>query len=123
MRNNNEWKLLFRERLIKFAVKIVLLANKLPKTPAGFAIASQLVKAGTSIGANFIEAQDASSLKDFVQRLSISLREARETYYWLVIIKETGLLSQSNIESELKEVDELIAILISSIKKVKEKII
>lgn len=119
MKNNNEWKVLFKEGLIKFAVKIVLLANKLPKTPAGFAIASQLVKAGTSIGANFIEAQDASSLKDFIQKLSISLREAREAYYWLVIIKATGLLSRSDVEVELQEVDELIAILTSSIKKAK----
>jgi four helix bundle protein len=119
---NNEWKISFKKRFVAFAVKVILLANKLPKTPAGFAIASQLVKSGTSIGANFTEAQDASSLKDFVQKLSISLREARETNYWLIVIKETNLIPQTYMQVELQEVDELTAILISSIKKSKEKI-
>ena len=64
--NNKDWKEEFFKRLLKFSVSIILLSNKLPKTPAGFAIANQIVKSGTSIGANFVEAQDASSLKDFI---------------------------------------------------------
>jgi four helix bundle protein len=121
MNNNKEWKKQLIERLLDFAVNIVLLANKLPKTPAGFAIASQLVKAGTSIGANFIEAQDASSVKDFIQKLSISLRESREAWYWLRVIEKSGLLSHSQIKKELIECGEITAILISSIRSAKNK--
>ena len=123
MRNNHEWKRLFAERLLNFSVRIILLVSKLPKTPAGFAIANQLVKSGTSIGANFMEAQDASSLKDFIQKLSISLREARETDYWLKVIEKAGLLGSKDIEGELEECNEIIAILAKSIKSSKSKVL
>lgn len=96
--SNKEWKNNFLERLLKFSVEIIELANKLPTSPAGFAIASQLIRAATSIGANFIEAQDASSAKDFTHKLSISLREPRETEYWLKVIKLAELLSSSEID-------------------------
>ncbi len=119
---NREWKRLFLERLLKFAVEIIKVANKLPKTPAGFAIASQLIKAGTSIGANAEEAQDASSLKDFIQKLSISLREAKETRYWLKVIEASGLLPSSELRNNIRECQEIVAILISSIKSSKAKI-
>ena len=122
-KSNKEWKQLFLERLLKFAVRIIILASKLPKTPAGFTIAGQLIKAGTSIGANAEEAQDASSIKDFIQKLSISLREAKETRYWLKIIRESRLLDANLIDKELIECEEIIAILITSIKSSKAKII
>lgn len=122
MGNNKEWRELFTNRLLKFSVGIVLLASKLPKTPAGFAIASQLVKAGTSIGANFVESQDASSTKDFVQKLSISLREARETWYWLNVIEKAKLLSSVEIEKELEECDQIIAIFVKSVKSAKKSL-
>src|SRR3989344_1377006 len=69
----------FLDRLLKFSVSVINLSNQLPKTPAGFAIASQFIRSGTSIGANVEEAQDASSAKDFIQRLSIALREEKDT--------------------------------------------
>ena len=121
MNRDNKWKSEFLERLLKFSVRIILLANRLPKTPAGFAIATQLIKAGTSIGANVNEAQDASSSKDFVQKLSIALREAKETRYWLSIIVRAELLQHQLVEPELKECEEIIAILTSSIKSAKSK--
>ena len=122
-KSNKEWKKLFLERLLRFAVRIIKLANKLPKTPAGFAIASQLIKAGTSIGANAEEAQDASSYKDFVQKMSISLREARETRYWLKVIRTAELLRSDDMDSELSECRELVAILTTSVKSSKAKFI
>lgn len=122
MRNRDDWREQFIDRLVQFSSNIVLLSNSLPKSPAGYAIASQIVRSGTSIGANFIESQDASSTKDFVQKLSISLREARETWYWLKVIERTELLSYDDIKGHLKECDELIAILVQSIKKSKTKI-
>lgn len=104
MIKNDEWKRKFLERLLQFSVRIVLLTNLLPKTPAGFAIASQLIRAGTSVGANVQEAQDASSIRDFIQKLSISLREAKETRYWLEIINRTNLLSEGRTMLELSGV-------------------
>jgi four helix bundle protein len=117
-----KWRYEFSNRLLKFSVTIILLADKLPKTPAGFAIAQQIVRSGTSIGANFIEAQDASSLKDFIQKLSISLREARETEYWLKVCKDTPLLEKASVEIALSEGNEIIAILVDSIKSAKKKL-
>lgn len=118
--SNKEWKELFSERLLKFSVKIIKLSINLPKTPAGFAIAGQLIRAATSIGANFQEAQDASSTRDFIQKLSISLREARESCYWLKVIKMSELLI-GEVDKELLECEEIIAILTSSVKKAKIK--
>lgn len=120
---NQQWKHLFLERLLDFAVRIIKLASKLPKTPAGFAIATQLIKAGTSIGANAEEAQDASSLKDFIQKLSIALREARETRYWLKIIKASELVNSDCVDKELTECGEIIGVLTSSVKSSKTKLV
>lgn len=117
--SNKEWKGKFSERLLKFSVRIIKVVSGLPKTPAGFAIAPQLIKAATSIGANFIEAQDASSAKDFTHKLSISLREAKETEYWLKVIKLSELLSSLETEQELLECAEICAILSSSVKSSK----
>ena len=119
--SNKEWKNQFSDRLFKFALLTIKIANLLPKTPAGFAIAAQLIKAGTSIGANYIEAQDASSIRDFIQKLSISLREAKESGYWLRIIKYSTMLEESILEDALSENGEIIAILITSIKSSKLK--
>ena len=83
MRNKDE----LLERLLSFSVKIITLASKLPRTPSGFAIAGQIIRSGTSIGANCEEAQDSSSRKEFLNKINISLKEARETYYWLKVIK------------------------------------
>ena len=98
------------------------MTNSFPKTPAGFAIASQLIKAATSIGANFVEAQDASSIKDFIQKLSISLREARETVYWLHVVGVSGLAFGKSLTDNIKEGNEIVAVLVSSVKSSKAKL-
>jgi len=110
------------ERLINFAIRIVALVNKLPKTPAGYAIANQLIRSGTSIGANSEEAKDAVSNKDFLNKISISLKEARETFYWLRIIKSSKLLNEIVVNSELDECNEIISILVKSVKTIKNKL-
>lgn len=120
---NQQWKRLFLDRLLQFSVAIIKLASKLPKTPAGFAIATQLIKAGTSVGANTEEAQDASSLKDFIQKLSIALREAKEARYWLKVIQASRILSSDEVVKEITECEEIIAILTSSIKSSKRKLV
>ena len=110
-----------RQRTLKFSVLIIRLITLLPKTPAGFAIANQVVRSGTSIGANVEEAQDASSRKEFTHTMMISLREARETEYWLRIIKETNLIFDSKLGESLQEVNELIKILTAIVKKTKAR--
>ena len=117
MRDKND----LLDRLLRFAVRIVILAGKLPKTPAGFAIASQVVRSGTSVGANCQEAQDASSGNDFLYKLNISLREARETYYWLKVIQLSKLLPDIFVNSEMQECNEIISILVKSVKTIKLK--
>lgn len=106
-------------RSLKFAVSIIKLSLLLPKNAAGFAIASQIVRSGTSIGANIHEAQDSSSKKEFIRSMTISLKEARETEYWLLVIQEADLISNSMLTEALKEIKELIKILTTIVKKSK----
>ncbi len=122
MENGKLQKRDLRDRLFSFSVRIIGIATLLPKTPAGFAIASQIIRSGTSIGANCEEAQDAISRKEFLKSLNISLKEARETKYWLKIIQKTFLLPQEKLDDILKENDEIIAILTASVKKLKSSL-
>lgn len=107
------------ERVLDFGVKIIKLVNKLPKTPAGFKIGSQIVGSATSIGANTQEAQDASSKADFISKMSIALREAKESKFWLKLIKKSELLNVEGVDPELKEADELCAIYSTIVKNAK----
>ena len=107
------------ERTFKFSLEIIKLSNELPKSPAGFRIGGQIVGSGTSIGANIQEAQSASSKKDFICKMSISLREARETQYWLKIIYDSGLIRSDKIKLLIYENEEIIKILVSIIKNTK----
>lgn len=108
-----------KERTFRFGAEIVRLVLTLPRNSAGFAISGQLVRSGTSIGANVIEAQNCGTKKEFIYTLTISLKEARETEYWLKIISEVKLADQNSVNKLLIEVNELIRILTSIIKKSK----
>lgn len=110
------------ERLLKFSVRIIILSSKLPKTPAGYAIANQIIRSACSIGANCEEAQNAISPKDFLHSINISLKEARETFYWLKVIKLSKLLSESQVNKELDECNQIVAILTTSVKSLKNKL-
>lgn len=107
------------ERTFNFGLKIIELANKLPNNPSGLRISGQIVGSGTSIGANTAESQHSDTKKDFVYKLNIALREARETEYWLKIIKESRLVDCFS-DDILNENVEIIKILITIIKKTKE---
>lgn len=74
------------KRCFEFGCLIVEISNKLPRTPAGYAIAEQIIRSGTSVGANVVEAQDASSKKEFIRSMTIALKEDRETIYWLYLL-------------------------------------
>lgn len=104
------------ERTFKFGVRIVKMVSVFPKTPAGFALGGQAIRSGTSVGANIEEAQDAISRKEFIHSMSISLKESRETLYWLKIILESGLVSNSRLSDLMNENLEIVKILTAIVK-------
>jgi four helix bundle protein len=107
------------DRTFRFGARIIKMGSALPKTPAGFALASQVIRSGTSIGANIQEAQSAMSKKDFIHCVQISLKEARETKFWIELITESNLLSFSKTKELVDENDQLIRILTIIIKHAK----
>jgi four helix bundle protein len=102
-------------RLIKFAAKIISIAEMLPKSTAGNHISGQLVRSGTSPALHYGEAQAAESPKDFIHKLKVSLKELRETFNCLRLITELNWLNIEELKV-LMENDELIAIFVTSIK-------
>jgi four helix bundle protein len=83
-----------KDRLYDFALKIVLLVKNLPKEIAAYEIGRQLVKAGTSIAANYEEAKGAFSKEDFIYKISIAFKEARETNLWLMNQRKLEIYSE-----------------------------
>jgi len=104
-----------------FAVKVVKLYKFLTEEKKEFIISKQLLRSGTSIGANVREAEHAESKADFIHKLSISLKEANETEYWLDLLNETNYLNNSEYISIQKDIKELLKLLISIIKTSKQK--
>ena len=108
------------DRTFQFSVRIVALCQELEKKQdVTRTIARQLLRSGTSIGANTEEAQGAQSRADFVHKYSIARKEARETHYWLRLLGATELVSHERLDSLTTECDELIAILTTIVKKAK----
>ena len=107
-----------QERLIEFAVIIIKLCSKLPKTPVGKHIANQLLKSGTSPAPNYGEARGAESTRDFVHKLGIVLKELNESKIWLEIIKRSKLLPLDQVQLVLNECIELSKIIAASIRTV-----
>ena len=101
------------KRTKTFAVRIIKLAAKLPNDRAGDVVRYQLVKSGTSVGANYREANRAISRADFKHRISTGEKEASETQYWLEIIVEVGWLPAAQVQPDLAECSELLAIFTS----------
>ena len=108
------------ERTFEFATRIVKLVCAMPRSTAGSVMARQVMRAGTSVGANVEEAQGAQSKKEFTRRMNIARAEARETLYWLRLIKETELLCSDRLAEILREADELVRILTAIVKKARE---
>lgn len=107
------------ERLIDFAVRIVILSANLPKTPAGKHIAGQIMRSGTSPAPNYGEARGAESHADFIHKLGIVLKELNETSIWLRIIERSRLLRKELIKDIFVENTELCRIFTASLKTVR----
>jgi four helix bundle protein len=111
--NPKEFGKELEERTKKFSIQIIRLSSKLPKTPEGRVIRTQITKAGTSIGANYREANRARSKSDFRNKIKICESEASECQYWLEIIIEMEWLKMEEIKSEYNESSELLALFTS----------
>jgi len=110
------------DRLIEFGVRIIRLADALPKTRVGNHIAGQIIRSGTSPAPNYGEAQSAESRSDFVHKVQICLKELRETKVWLLMIAKANLVkSASQLDPLINENDQLISIFVSSVKTAKQK--
>ena len=97
-------------RTLKFAVSIIKLSGKLPNTPEGKVVRNQVMKSGTSVGANYREANRSRSRAEFKSRIKICESEASETQYWMELIGEAGWLTLPQVKGEYKECSELLAI-------------
>ena len=113
MRNDKEN--LIVNLTFEFALDIIEFVEEL-ESQRKFVIANQLLKSGTSIGANVREAQNAESKADFIHKLSISLKEANETEYWLDLLYETKYLSDVEFQNIKPKIIELLRLLTSIIK-------
>ncbi|WP_347050600.1 four helix bundle protein [Flavobacterium olei] len=109
-------------RTKKFSLMVIDLAEKLPNTNVIKSITSQIVRSGTSVGANYRAVCRARSDKEFIAKMNIVLEEADETLFWIEIIKEKMWLAKEELEIALKEANELTAIFVSSLKTVNNRI-
>ena len=112
-KNNKEFARQFEKRTKRFALRIIRLSTKLPNTPEGRVVRYQMTKAGTSVGANYREANRARSKADFQNKIDICETEASETQYWLEMIIEVGWLTREDLKWEYEECSELLAIFTS----------
>jgi four helix bundle protein len=110
---NKEFSKMLESRTKAFAIRIIKLSSPLPNTVEGKIIRNQLTKAGTSIGANYREANRARSKADFKNKIKICESEASETCYWLEIIQVLDWVENKQLESVLTESNELLAIFTS----------
>ena len=110
------------DRLIDFAVRIIRVAESLPKTRIGSHIAGQLTRCGTSPAPNYGEAQSAESRADFIHKMKVCLKELRETRVWLLMIVRAKLSkAATKLGPLIDENNELISIFVSSVRTAKER--
>ena len=108
-----------QERTFRFAVRVVKVTNCLPRTSAGIEVGRQVVRSATSIGANVEEADAAEFKQDFIHKIGIAHKEARETRYWPRIV-QAALLDNDEIRTLAQESDELVRILYTIIENARK---
>ena len=106
---------LLADRLLAFAVSVIKIVNDLPQSRVGQHVSYQLLKSGTSPGANYEEARGAESTKDFIHKLRVALKELKESRFWLKLIRAVPLIDEDRVVPLIQECEELIAILAKSI--------
>ncbi len=111
-----------RERTTDFALRIVNLYSSLSRSTVAQTLGKQALRSGTSVGAQFRESQRAKSDADFINKLESVLQEADETAYWLELLVRAKIVPAAKLEPLRKETDEIIAILVTIVTKVKKRI-
>lgn len=111
----------FKTRTKRLAVAIIKEVDKLPRSRASEVIGKQLVRSGTSIGANYRAACRAKSTADMINKMKIVEEESDETEYWLELLVEAEVVPQSQIANIYKETDEILAMTVASIKTLRNR--
>jgi four helix bundle protein len=109
-----------KERTKQFALRIIRLFGGLPKTTEADVLGKQLLRSGTSVGANYREAFRARSKSEFVAKCGDSLRELEESSYWLELLVDGGLVPSDRLQSLRTECDELTAIFVTIIRQTRD---
>ena len=109
-----------KEKSFHFAVRIVKLCKYLQAEQKEYVLTRQLLRSGTSIGANVSESQQAQSRPDFISKLNIALKEASETEYWLNLLYATNYLNKMQFTSIISDCDEVKSLLVSIVKSSKD---
>lgn len=121
-KNNKAFKEELKKRIYRFILRLIKFTETLPKNNEVCRVArGQLIRSGTSVGANYIEAIAGSSKKDFTNFLSHSLKSANESKFWLALLRDTSKGDKNGINELLKELIEISNILASSIRTLKGK--
>ena len=110
-----------RDRTKQFSLRIIRMYCSLPKTTEAQVLGKQVLRSGTSVAANFREASRARSTAEFIAKLGIVEQELDETALWLELLVESEIISASKLSALLKEADELLRIIVTSIKNTKKK--
>ena len=108
-------------RTKQFALRVIRLVESLPNGKAANVIGNQLLRSGTSVGANYRASCRAKSTADFVHKLSIGEEETDESIYWMELLVEGEIIKEKLLENLMNEADQILSIIVSSIKTVKEK--
>lgn len=106
----------------EFAVRIINLYKYLAQNKSEYVLSKQLLRAGTSIGANLAEAQEAQSKRDFLAKVGISLKECSETNYWLRLLNKTEFLTTEEYESISTDCTELLRLLTAAVKTTRSRL-
>jgi four helix bundle protein len=111
---------LIKKRTKQIGLEVIKLVDELPNKTSAWVIAKQIIRSSTSIGANYRAACRAKSSADFINKLKIVEEEADETQYWLEVLEESNLINSDRIEVIKKEVNEIVSIVVASIKTARE---
>jgi four helix bundle protein len=109
-----------KDKSYQFAIRIVKLSQYLQQDKKEFILSRQVLRSGTAVGALIREAEFGQSRADFANKMSISLKEANETEYWLSLLKDTGFINETHFVNLQSDCKELIAMLVSTVKTSKK---
>jgi len=111
---------IIKEKTYAFALRVIKLYNYLIETNKEYVLSKQILRSGTSIGANVEEAIGGHSKKDFIARIQIAYKEAREVHYWLRLLRDSNYIDDKLAESLLSDCEEIVAILTAILKTSKD---